>query len=130
LDSSLRRIPAETAILLIEDNPRPGFDVVDCLFKHVRQVGRCAFSRPAAFPPGIVHVDQAIGAAGGRVTYLDLTDRICTGPICPAAHGDTALYSDENHLSVRFVTSLSPWIGLALDRIGPVAPAGRPLAPR
>jgi peptidoglycan/LPS O-acetylase OafA/YrhL len=130
LDSSLSRLPAETAVLLIEDNPRPGFDVVDCLFKHVHQVGRCAFPRPAAFPPGIAHVDQAIGAADGRVTYLDLTDRICAGPICPAAHGDTALYSDENHLSVRFVTSLSPWIGLALDRIGPAAPAGRGPAAR
>ncbi len=125
MDSSLSRLPAETAVLLIEDNPRPGFDVVDCLFKHVRQVGRCDFSRPAAFPPGIAHVDQAIGATNGRVTYLNLTDRICAGLVCPAALGDTALYSDENHLSVRFVTSLSPWIGLALDRIGYRATEGQ-----
>jgi peptidoglycan/LPS O-acetylase OafA/YrhL len=120
LDSTFRRLPPESAVLLIEDNPRPGFDVVDCLFKHVHQVGRCSFPRAGAFPPGLAQVDQAIGAADDWVTYVDLTERICAGPICPAARGDTALYSDENHLSVRFVTSLSSWIGLALDHIGSV----------
>jgi hypothetical protein len=117
LRNTLARLPGGSAILLLEDSPIPPGDIPTCLIDHVNEVERCAFSRPAGTAPRISEVERAISRSDSRVSYLDLTDHICDGRICPAARGDTARYADDNHLSVDFAASLTRWLAPAIDSI-------------
>lgn len=115
--NTLSHLPSTSAILLLADSPTPGRDVPTCLIEHRREVDRCSFSREAGTSPQITEVERAISRSDPRVGYLDLTDRICDGPVCPAMAGDTARYSDNNHLSVEFAASLIRWLAPAVDSI-------------
>ena len=117
LQTTLERLPRTAAVLLLEDVPYPKFDVPACLFEHVHEIGRCAFDRDSALTPELSEVEREAGRRNPRVTYLDLTDWICDRLRCPGARGDTAVYSDTDHLSVRFAASLSPWLLPTLDAI-------------
>ncbi|HSE53228.1 MAG TPA: acyltransferase family protein [Gemmatimonadales bacterium] len=115
--NTLSRLPDTGAILLLADSPTPGRDVPTCLIEYVGEVERCSFSRQSGTSPQITEVERAISRSDARVSHLDLTDRICEGAICPAARGDTARYSDNNHLSVDFAASLGRWLAPAVDSL-------------
>jgi peptidoglycan/LPS O-acetylase OafA/YrhL len=117
LRTTLARLPGGSAILLLEDSPIPPGDIPTCLIEHVNEVERCAFSRQAGKAPRISEVEQALSRSDPRVSYLDLTDHICDGPVCAAARGDTARYADDNHLSVDFAASLTRWLAPVVDSI-------------
>jgi len=117
LESTLARLPATTAVVLIEDSPRPGFDVPECLFKHVREPEQCAFLKESAFAPGMRALDSSLEVADARVTSLDFTDEICPGPVCPVVFEDLIMFSDRNHLSVPYTLRLSPRVERALGKV-------------
>lgn len=108
----------------MEDSPIPPGDIPTCLIEHVDEMERCAFSRQSGTAPRISEVERAISRSDPRVSYLDLTDHICDGPVCLAARGDTARYADDNHLSVDFAASLTRWLAPVVDSI---LSAARPL---
>ncbi|HTI65031.1 MAG TPA: acyltransferase family protein [Gemmatimonadaceae bacterium] len=108
LAESVRHLPAESAILLLQDTPRPGFDVPTCLLEHVYEPRRCEFPRDRALARMHAAAIHAIQAAFSRVSYADLNDFICDTLICQAARRDTMLYADQNHLTSNFAASLAP----------------------
>ena len=117
LRATLDQLPRSTPILLLEDSPRPLDDVPRCLIEHLNEVWHCAFRRDAAVVQEISILLRALERDDPRVTYVDLTDRICDGPVCPAARVRMALYADSNHLSVSFAASLSPWLEPVFDMV-------------
>jgi hypothetical protein len=117
LRQTLERLPGGSPILLLEDSPIPPADIPTCLIEHVDEVDRCAFSRQRGTAPQLSEVERAISRSDPRVSYLDLTDHICDGPVCVAARGDTARYADDNHLSVDFAASLTRWLAPAVDAL-------------
>jgi hypothetical protein len=50
------------------------------------------------------------------VSFLDLTDAYCDAEACPPVVGNVLVYSDDNHLSATYVTSMVPAVRRALDR--------------
>jgi hypothetical protein len=115
LRRTLDRLPASSAILLLEDSPTARTDIPSCLVEHLDAVDRCAFAREAGIAPPLTLVERAISRSDPRVSYLDLTSHVCDGSVCPAARGRLALYADDNHFSVGFAASLSPWLAPAVD---------------
>ncbi len=108
LAGTWRRIPPTSHLVLLEDTPNPFADVPDCLFRNLGSRRRCDFRRDRAIAAGIVDVKRSMARDEPRVTYMDLTDRICDASMCAASRGDTLLYSDADHLTVRFTLSLAP----------------------
>ena len=115
LQMTLDRLPQSSAILLLADTPNPHFDVPTCLFEHVDDVARCAFRRDSALADGPRRAEVDVAQRDLRLTYLDLTDRICAGPTCPAARGGLAMFSDAGHLSVHYAATFSPLLRAVLD---------------
>jgi peptidoglycan/LPS O-acetylase OafA/YrhL len=115
LQATLDRLPRSSAILVLADTPRPRFDVPTCLFEHVDDVDRCAFRRDAAFADDLRRAESDVARGDSRVRYLDLSDAICDGPMCAAARGTLATFSDASHLSVRYAASLAPLLRAAFD---------------
>jgi hypothetical protein len=115
LQATLDHLPRSSAILLLADTPNPHFDVPTCLFEHVNDVERCAFRRDSAFAEGLRRAARDVARADLRVTYLDLTDRICGGQTCPAARGRLAMFTDADHISVPYAATLSPLLLAAVD---------------
>ena len=108
LAESVRHLPAESTVLLLQDTPRPGFDVPTCLLEHVYEPSRCEFSRDRALAEMHAAASRALHGTFSRLVYADLNDFICDSAVCPAARRDTMLYADQNHLTVDFVASLTP----------------------
>ena len=115
LQVTLDRLPQSSAILLLADTPNPHFDVPTCLFEHVDDVARCAFRRDSALADGLRRAEVDVAQRDLRLTYLDLTDRICDGPTCPVVRGGLAMFSDAGHLSVRYAATFSPLLRAVLD---------------
>jgi hypothetical protein len=115
LQTTLDRLPRSSAILLLADSPRPRFDVPTCLFDHVDDVQRCSFRRDSSLVDGLRRAEADVARADGRVKYLDLSDQICGGAVCPVARDGMAMFSDADHLSVRYAATLAPLVRAAVD---------------
>jgi peptidoglycan/LPS O-acetylase OafA/YrhL len=115
--ATLVRLPESSAILLLETPPRSPRDIPTCLIEQVHAIENCSFSRQSGMAPQIIEVERAVSRDDPRVSYLDLSDHICDGPVCPAARGDTARYADHTHLSVDFAASLSRWLAPTVDSL-------------
>ena len=114
ITTTLNGLPRASAVLLIEDSPNPLFNVPDCLIRHVNSRSRCDFVRARAIQPGFRTAALAVSRDDPRISYVDFTDVICEATLCRASRGDTALYSDADHLGLRFTTSLAPLVESAL----------------
>jgi hypothetical protein len=125
LNWTLERIPASSHVFLLADSPNPLFDVPDCLFRNVHRLGRCDFRRDMAIATGIRDSARSVAQKSQRVTYVDLTDHLCGTTTCSASRGDTALYRDADHLTVRFTLSLTPTFESLLRDVAPRTAARR-----
>lgn len=97
-------------VLAIRDNPRFDFSPPDCLQQRGRAAPECGVERAAVYapvPPWTVHSDIP-----PNVTFLDLSDQLCTEVHCPAEIGNVLVYMDDNHLTASYAATMA----YAVDR--------------
>ena len=78
--------------------------------------GSCAVSKEKAIQAGVKQVEQETSAMFPGVEYLDMTDYICPGEICEPERDGQVIYSDTNHLTSSFVTTLTPVLQKLITR--------------
>ncbi len=107
LARTFAKLPAQSRLVFVADNPSFSVDPVECLSAHPRDAAAC-------WQPRSVVLDSAwddalaktMATAGGSL--IDLSDYFCTATICGAIEGNTMLYSDTAHLSNSGSLFLAP----------------------
>ena len=106
-------------VLLIQDTPTPGFDVLSCLARSTWSVFSsdlaCTFSRQSAVDEEMRRAEAAAAHDVDGVTLLDFTDDICEHDTCRPQHDDVILYRDSHHLTTAFSASLASKLAAAVD---------------
>jgi peptidoglycan/LPS O-acetylase OafA/YrhL len=120
--------PSGASLVVLEDTPRPFFDVPRCLVKFIDDPARCDLSAERALNPRQSEAERAAVAAVPGASYISLNDALCDAKKCPAQRDGVVRFRDNSHLSVRFAASLAPRLSetltraIAAPRIGEAAP--------
>ena len=102
-------------VLVLGPIPAQHSDVPVCLSGHLDDATACSPPTSTAVnEPGIAAEAAATKAGGGQ--YADLTPLFCTADRCPVIVGNTVVYADENHITIKYSQLLAPVIGVLADR--------------
>jgi peptidoglycan/LPS O-acetylase OafA/YrhL len=116
LTQTVRRIRATgAAVMVMSPTPKSDLtDVPDCLSAHLTDVQSCTTTTATSVNAGGFAAEQAaVRAAGGA--YIDVTPWVCTTATCAVVVGNLLVYRDDNHLTTKFVSWLTPIIAAELD---------------
>lgn len=97
---------AGVPVVALRDNPRPGFNVPDCVSREGRHSERCDLPRDGFYhslPPwaGVPDIPP-------NVSFVDVADHVCDPQRCPSEVGNVLVYLDDNHLTATYAASLAP----------------------
>ncbi|MFI5296869.1 MAG: acyltransferase family protein [Polyangiales bacterium] len=114
------------AALVMRDTPAPMFEVPTCLERVARrrsiQSTDCSFPRDRADAPMAASEEREAVVGIRNAAVIDLFDELCPDSTCRAMRGDTVLYRDINHLSVRAAEELGDRLGeLLRPRLGEIS---------
>ncbi|CUR55880.1 putative Acyltransferase 3 [metagenome] len=107
-----RLTEAGVRVVVIRDTPAPldiENDTPFCLSFHLGDPEACAGSPEDWIRPDPL-AEAAQDADEDLVTIVDLNDRLCAETTCPAVMGGVIVYSDYNHMSKTFNTTLAPYL--------------------
>nr|WP_184079689.1 acyltransferase family protein [Nocardiopsis mwathae] len=91
-------------VIAIRDTPRLGFDTASCVA--AKPPSDCAGARSDSLAEESPLSDLADAPA--NVTFLDLTDHLCTADRCPAVIGNVLVYWDGGHITTTYMRTLAP----------------------
>ncbi len=102
-------------VIVMGPTPKPNLpDVPSCLSAHLSDAGAC--TTPAGIAvnaAGMKAEEQAVVAAGG--SYVDVVPWVCTKATCAVMVGNLQIFRDDNHLTTKYVSWLTPVFEAALD---------------
>ncbi len=107
------QVLAEAGLTVIQfrDTPLPPFDVPTCLARalsHEWMRGRsCDLTESTALEPRTFQAEQDAAQGFPGVHFVDFTDRMCRGGLCPAVIDGTIVYRDASHVTGAFAASLA-----------------------
>jgi peptidoglycan/LPS O-acetylase OafA/YrhL len=107
-------------IALIEDIPRPGIDIPNCLAMAAwKGTGSCGpFLRSTHEDGNAIRGLEDAARQFPGVSVLNLSDQICRGEYCDAIRDGVVVYRDDSHLTATFAQSMMPALAARLPRIG------------
>jgi hypothetical protein len=111
LDSSGARL------VVLEDTPQARVNVPRCLVRYIDEPERCTTDARRAMNPEAEAAERLAAAAVPGAAYISMNSLICDAPNCPVIRDGIVRYQDDNHLSVRYVTSLTPELSRALSAV-------------
>jgi hypothetical protein len=111
---TLRRVPAQTHIIVMADTPVLSQDPATCLAKHLVDTSVCDGVRSKAISAVAVRQNRAAAAAVGA-RYLDFTEYLCNRNICPVIIGNTLIYLDYLHLTASSAKAFAPLFETAIS---------------
>lgn len=101
-------------LVVLNDVPRPGIEIPECIEENPGELTRCAVPREEAVAnSGAPSIAEA-ARLHGEVEVLDFTDSICPAEQCAAVIGGVMVYSDSHHLTATYSATLGPELGRAL----------------
>jgi hypothetical protein len=113
---SLSAIGVEVVILV--DNPHPGFTVYECVAENPDNLAACTFERSERLASGARAVQEE-AARRGDYPKIDMFDAICPTETCLPVIGEVLVYRQGSHLTDTYVRSL---IGRLEDELRAVLP--------
>ncbi|MBW6432477.1 acyltransferase [Actinoplanes hulinensis] len=104
-----------TRLVMIKDTPSPGRNAPECLAANSKNITACVqpVGKAVAYPERQALVDRA--AKAGRVTVIDPVPWFCTD-VCPAVVGNLLSWRDDNHISTKYATMVTPLLAARLPR--------------
>ncbi len=107
------QIERGAVVVAIQDNPRMGDDVVQCVEREgLAAVTACAQPISRAFA-GYDALAPAVEQTPGSA-LVSLRDLQCTEDACSPIIGNVAVYRDSSHMTATFVRTLTPFL---IDRV-------------
>ncbi|PVZ09538.1 acyltransferase family protein [Actinomycetospora cinnamomea] len=102
-------------VLGVRDNPRFDYSPAACVEGQLPPDFPCTPPRATLYPD--VPSYERAGAIPGNVSFLDLSDFVCTADVCPPVIGGVFVYLDNNHLTATYARSMSPLVGPEIARL-------------
>ncbi|MCO1578915.1 acyltransferase [Crossiella sp. SN42] len=109
-----RLAAADIPVVALRDNPRFDHWPSTCAYELGPDEPVCAAPRAEIYPDPPPYL--SIPDLPPTVSFVDLSDHMCTPDVCPPVIGNIQVYLDNNHLSASFMTSLAPVLA---DRLLP-----------
>lgn len=109
-----RLAAADIPVIALRDNPRFDHWPSTCAYELGPDDPVCAAPRAEIYPDPPPYL--SIPDLPSTVSFVDLSDHMCTPDVCPPVIGNIQVYLDNNHLSASFMTSLAPVLA---DRLLP-----------
>ncbi len=102
-------------VVVMGPTPKPNMpDVPDCLSAHLADAAACTTpTNIAVNTAGMAGERSAVLGAGG--SYIDVEPWVCTASSCSVLVGNLLVYRDDNHLTTKYVSWLTPIFETALD---------------
>jgi peptidoglycan/LPS O-acetylase OafA/YrhL len=99
-------------VLVMLDNPRPGFDVPTCLsraaWKGRDPAGACSFPVTTPIRQQVAEVERNALAGIAGASAVDLTGSICSSARCSPVRDGVIIFNDGSHLTRTFSERLAP----------------------
>ncbi len=105
---------AGVEVVLLLDNPHPGFTVYECVAENPEDLGTCTFSRDRAMTSGGRSVQLEVAEAGPFRT-VDLLHKICPTETCLPVIGNVLVYRQGSHLTASYVETLVSPLAVELE---------------
>lgn len=105
-----RLADARIPTVVIRGTPRTWFDVPTCLSRraaHLPFARDCTYDRAGAISVEALRAQES-AARGLPVQFIDMNDQICRTARCGVVRDGTVMFTDDNHLTATFTTSLAP----------------------
>jgi peptidoglycan/LPS O-acetylase OafA/YrhL len=102
-------------VLGVRDNPRYDYAPSACVEGQLPPDVPCTQPRAAMYPE--VPSYERAGELPGNVSFLDLSQFVCTATECPPVIGGVFVYLDNNHLTATYGRSMSPVLGPEVARL-------------
>ena len=102
-------------VVAVRDNPRYDHRPSECFETYGRGAEQCEIPRAellAPDPPYALREDVP-----SNVSFLDLSNEICTPWTCPPEIGNVLVYLDDNHLSASYSRTMSTAVGTQLPSL-------------
>ncbi|MEJ2862341.1 acyltransferase family protein [Actinomycetospora flava] len=102
-------------VVAVRDNPRYDHRPSECFETYGRGAEQCEIPRAellAPDPPYALRDDVP-----SNVSFLDLSNEICTPGTCPPEIGNVLVYLDDNHLTASYSRTMSPAVGNQLPSL-------------
>jgi peptidoglycan/LPS O-acetylase OafA/YrhL len=97
-------------VILLQDNPQPGFDMPICVSRarwQQRSTAACDFRAPGARDPLATRLDDEVAAALPQVRSVETSSLLCQDGICPAVINGQTAYRDRHHLTAETAAHLA-----------------------
>jgi peptidoglycan/LPS O-acetylase OafA/YrhL len=112
--ATVRRVRAfGAAPVIVEDNPFPRTNVLNCLSAHPQAIQACNLKPASAIDRGRQRAIAAMADTNG-VQLIDTTPWFCSAAVCPAIIGGTLVYRDTNHITATYSKFLGGVLGKEL----------------
>ena len=107
-------------VVAIRDTPTSSFDIPTCLARSARRgnsSGSCNLNKSESLDDAVFEAEKTSAQGLPKVSFLDVTDRLCGANTCWAVQKGMIVYRDDNHLTGSFAESLLPELEAALPRL-------------
>jgi hypothetical protein len=107
LQTMLRLLPDESAVLVLGDVPQNEGDPIKCLRTNPHDMSVCATRRVPPRKRAIEAVERSVAASAGA-QFRTFYEQVCSYDPCPLVHGGVLMWRDAGHLSATFARQLTP----------------------
>ncbi len=103
-------------IVLLYDNPNPGFPVYECVAQNPDHLVECVFDREEGLDRSGYRVQVAAVERVPEVRTVEMLDLVCPTETCVPVIGNVLVYRQTSHLTDTYVRTLMP---LLAERLAP-----------
>ncbi|MEU6644685.1 acyltransferase family protein [Saccharomonospora sp. NPDC046836] len=97
---------ANIPVVAMRDSPRYDFEPSECVQKYGADSPRCARPRAEMLAPEPPYARLA--GVPRNVSFVDMSDSICTADKCLPVIGNVLVYLDDNHITAAYLQTMAP----------------------
>jgi peptidoglycan/LPS O-acetylase OafA/YrhL len=113
-----------TEVVVIADNPGPGFNVYECVEEHRDELSQCTYDRELYESDSAAPTQWQAVAGESGVHFVDLFDAICPTQPCAPVIGNVLVYRQGSHITATYIETLTPRLAAELSDVGIPAELG------
>jgi peptidoglycan/LPS O-acetylase OafA/YrhL len=116
-EASVRRtlalLPATSKKMVVSETPIAQTDLAQCLADNLTKALKCDQDPwPEDWNQPLLQL-----ASDGGASFLDLKPVLCNERRCPAIIGNRLIWRDDDHLTLKYSTSLAPWMRAQIEPV-------------
>jgi hypothetical protein len=99
--------------MVVSETPIAQTDLAQCLADNLTKALKCDQDPwPEDWNQPLLQL-----ASDGGASFLDLKPVLCNERRCPAIIGNRLIWRDDDHLTLKYSTSLAPWMRAQIEPV-------------